>query len=106
MSKLKMRIEGHYDVREITFGKDYVWQPGHALIECDCGQTLDTDERHASCPNCGTDHNTNVVRQVVGRHLPEDVLHLWHPGYESWVAHGKKSYGESEDYASELDKLK
>lgn len=105
MSKVKVSIEGHYEVREFAFGKDYVWQPGHALIECDCGQTLDADERHTICPNCGTDH-TDVVRQVVGRHLSEDVLHPWHPDYESWVAHRKKSYGESEDYASELDDLK
>lgn len=74
MSKVRVRIEGHYEVQEVAYGKDYVWQPGHALIECDCGQALDSDEHHAICPNCGADH-TGVVREVVGRHLPDEVLH-------------------------------
>lgn len=99
MSKVRVRIEGHYEVQEVAYGKDYVWQPGHALIECDCGQALDANEHHAACPNCGADH-TAVVREVVGRHLSDEVLHPWHPDYESWIA-----YRKSEGYVSEFDEL-
>ena len=50
MTKVKVSIEGHYEVQEIPYGKDYRWVPAHALIECDCGQTMDTDAHHATCP--------------------------------------------------------
>ncbi|HZY64995.1 MAG TPA: hypothetical protein VFE21_03855 [Rubrobacteraceae bacterium] len=104
MSKVKVRVEGHYEVREVPYGKDYVWQPGHALIGCDCGHMMDADEHHTICPNCGADY-TAVVREVVGRHLSDEVLHPWHPDYEKWIAYREKSCRESEDYASELDEL-
>ena len=42
---------------------------------------MDADAHHAICPSCGTDH-TVVLREVVGRHLGEEVLHPWHPDYE------------------------
>ena len=99
MSKVRVHVEGHYEVQDGPFGKDYIWLPGHALIECDCGQEIDANERQAICPNCGTDH-TGVVREVVGRHLSDEVLHPWHPDYESWVAHRKR-----QGHASEFDEL-
>lgn len=83
MSKVKVRIEGHYEVEDLSYGKDYVWVPAHALIECDCGQVMDADEHHTTCPNCGADR-ADVLREVAGRHLGEEVLHPWHPDYEAW----------------------
>jgi hypothetical protein len=84
MTKVKVSIEGHYEVHEIPYGKDYRWVPAHALIECDCGQTMDADAQHTTCPNCSADH-TDVVREVAGRHLSKEVLHPWHPDYEAWL---------------------
>lgn len=84
MTKVKVKIEGHYEVEEIPYGTDYKWVPAHALIECDCGHTMDADVHHTTCPNCGADH-TNVVREVAGRHLSEEVLHPWHAEYEAWI---------------------
>jgi len=43
MTKVKVSIEGHYEVHEISYGKDYRWVPAHAPIECDCGQVMDAD---------------------------------------------------------------
>ena len=85
MSKVKVRVEGHYEVEDLPYGKDYVWVPAHALIECDCGQVMDADAHHTVCPGCGTDH-TGVLREVAGRHLGEEVLHPWHSDYEAWRA--------------------
>ena len=45
MTKVKVSIEGHYEVQEIPYGKDYRWVPAHALIECGCGQTIDAAAR-------------------------------------------------------------
>jgi hypothetical protein len=96
MSKLKVSIEGHYEVQELAYGKDYVWKPSHALLECDCGQTMDADEHHTACPNCGKDH-TNLLREVVGRHLSEEVLHPWHRDYKEWRRF-KQSQGEYQEW--------
>ena len=84
MTKVKVSIEGHYEVHEIPYGKDYRWVPAHALIECDCGKTMDADAQRTTCPNCSADH-TDVVREVAGRHLSEEVLHPWYPDYEAWL---------------------
>jgi hypothetical protein len=83
MIKVKVSIEGHYEVQEMSNGKDYVWQPSHSIIACDCGQVMDADEHHTTCPNCGAGHS-DLMRQVVGRHVSDDVLHPWHRGYEEW----------------------
>jgi hypothetical protein len=83
LSKVKARIEGHYEVEDLPNGKDYVWVPAHALIECDCGQVMDADEHHTTCPKCGADC-ADVLREVAGRHLGEEDLHPWHPDYELW----------------------
>jgi predicted RNA-binding Zn-ribbon protein involved in translation (DUF1610 family) len=84
LSRVKVRVEGHYEVRELPYGKDYVWEPAHALIECDCGHEMQADSQHTTCPNCGADHAT-VVREVMGRHLGEEVLHPWHAEYDEWL---------------------
>jgi hypothetical protein len=70
VSTVKVGIEGHYDVREMPCGKDYLWQPAHALIECDCGQVMDADEHHTTCSNCGVD-NTQRSRARGGGQTPE-----------------------------------
>ena len=95
MSTVKVRIEGHYEVEETAYGKDYVWKPAHALIGCDCGQEFDADMGHPACPNCGRDY-AQVVREVAGRHLSEEVLHPWHPDYEAWVEFRERHRGYDE----------
>lgn len=99
MSRVRVSVEGHYEVQEVPYGRDYVWKPAHAIIECECGQVMDADAHHTTCPRCGADH-TQVVREVVGRHLADDVLHPWHPDYEDWVRHRK-----GEGHLSEFDEL-
>ena len=94
MTKVKVKIEGHYEVEELPYGKDYKWVPAHALIECDCGQTMDIDTKHTVCPNCGADHAA-VIQEVAGRHLSDEVLHPWHTEYEAWTRF-KESHTEYE----------
>lgn len=102
-TKVKVRAEGHYEIQELPSGRDYVWVPAHALIECGCGQEIDADIHHTACPNCGTDH-TAVLREVAGRHLSEDVLHPWHSEYEEWLKFKQQHPGYDEEY-SEIKEL-
>lgn len=87
-SRIKACVEGHYNVREVPYGKDYVWEPAHAVIECDCGRVMDVDARHTACPNCGTDYS-GLLREVQGHHLSDEALHPWHPEYEEWLRFGE-----------------
>jgi hypothetical protein len=52
LSRVKVRLEGHYEVNDLSYGRDYVWVPAHALVECECGQIMDADAQHTTCPNC------------------------------------------------------
>lgn len=101
MSKVKVRVEGHYEVRELTYGKDYVWQPAHALVECDCGRVLDVDAHHPTCPDCGKDHS-GLMREVAGRHLSDEVLHPWHPDYERWREF-KRNHAEYQEWLEQRE---
>ena len=50
------RIEGHYDVQEVDFGKVYQWCPERVIAECRCGEkTSLTAASTATCRRCGTD---------------------------------------------------
>jgi hypothetical protein len=99
VSRVKVRIEGHYEVEDSPYGKDYVWSPAHGLIECDCGRVMDADEHHTTCPSCGADHSA-LMREVVGRHLSEEVLHPWHADYEEWLSY-KKNRAEYQEWLEE-----
>lgn len=96
MTRVKVRVEGHYEVEKLPYGKDYKWVPAHARVECECGRVMEVDTRHTVCPGCGTDH-TQVVREIAGRHLSEDVLHPWRPDYEAWVR-SRRSHSEEEEW--------
>ena len=101
--QVKVSVEGHYEVHEFPSGKDYVWVPAHALIECGCGQEMDVDTQHTTCPSCGADH-TAVVKEVAGRHLSEDVLHPWHRDYDKWIEFKQRHPGYDEEW-SEIREL-
>jgi hypothetical protein len=96
MTKIRVEIAGHYEVQEMPYGKDYKWLPAHALLECNCGQTMDVDTHNTVCADCGADHTT-VVREVAGRHLADEVLHPWHPEYEAWLR-CKESHTEYQEW--------
>lgn len=98
--KVKVEISGHYEVQRIPYGKDYKWVPAHALIECDCGQTMDVDINHTTCPRCGVDHTT-VVKEITGRHLADEILHPWHPEYEEWLRY-KETHTDDENRLEQL----
>jgi hypothetical protein len=40
MTKIVVRIEGHYEVQEAPFSRSYDWHPALVTLECDCGEKL------------------------------------------------------------------
>jgi hypothetical protein len=96
MTRIKVRIEGHYEVQALPFGRDYVWVPGGASIECDCGQVIDVDAQHTRCPTCGADR-MDVLRELVGSRLGAETPRPWRGEYEDWRAH-RGDRTESEEW--------
>jgi hypothetical protein len=76
------RESGHYEVREVPYGKVYGWCPQRVVFECDCG------ERHASSGSaimcsCGAVH-ADVSEEPEGGQPDERFLRPWLEDYEEW----------------------
>jgi hypothetical protein len=74
--------EGHYEAREVPFGKTYEWHPAYVAIECECGEkvTLSATSTITTCRRCGTDLDVDAfvhdTREREGR-LPDSLTHPW-----------------------------
>ncbi len=53
--------KGHYEVREIHYGRDYVWCPERVVVECECGERLRFTSSDEAVCGCGRGH-AGVVR--------------------------------------------
>jgi hypothetical protein len=69
---------GHYEVREVPYGKVYDWRPDRVVFECDCGVTHVWSGSAIVCA-CGAVH-----ADVPGERQPEESLHPWFEDYEEW----------------------
>ena len=70
---------GHYEVREVPYGKVYDWRPDRVVFECDCGETHVWSGSAIVCA-CGAVH-----ADVPGERQPEEgSLHPWLKDYEEW----------------------
>ena len=72
--------EGHYEAREVPFGKTYEWHPAHVALECECGEkvTLNATSTITTCRRCGADLSSFVhdIKESQGR--PSDKhTHPW-----------------------------
>jgi hypothetical protein len=71
-------LRGHYEVREIHFGRDYVWCPECVVVECDCGERLHFtgSEERAVC-GCGMEHTSVVRNELETRRMSGDGDAPW-----------------------------
>ncbi len=78
--KIIERVEAHYEVREVPFGKVYEWHPAYITVECECGEklTLTATSTIISCHRCGADLGAFVhdSKECEGR-LPDKLTHPW-----------------------------
>lgn len=62
-------MRGHYEAREIHFGKDYVWCPECVVVECECGERVHfTASEDAFC-GCGREHSEVVREEMESRRM-------------------------------------
>jgi len=98
------RIEGHYEVQEVPYGKAYRWGPDCAIIECDCGQSMLVQEVATVCPRCGARY-TGVIGTLAGEPLKRKAAHylIGHREYEfSGLFSGLKAQDEVNRLLDEL----
>jgi hypothetical protein len=92
--------EGHYDVQETSYGKDYVWCPEHVVVECDCGERPTLSASGTAC-SCGADHAALVREVLASQSAP-------HPGdteYHEWRKKQDEYLVSEETYWLELSGL-
>jgi hypothetical protein len=65
---------GHYEVREIFYGKAYGWRPERRVFECGCGETHVSMGAEIAC-SCGA-----VYAGVSGSE--DEPRHLWLRDYD------------------------
>ena len=79
MTRITVRVEGHYEIHEAPFSRSYEWHPASVTLECNCGQelTLSGTSTTLTC-RCGTDHSA-VIRDIQEREdrLRDEVTHPW-----------------------------
>ena len=56
MTTVTEAATGHYEVRDVEFGRVYRWCPGYVVVECDCGEVSTLTESAPVCCWCGADY--------------------------------------------------
>ncbi len=80
MTRVTVRIEGHYEVIEAPFSRSYKWHPASVTLVCDCGEELTlTGASTAPTCQCGADHSA-LIKDIQEREaqLGHAVTHPWH----------------------------
>lgn len=58
------RLEEHYEVQEVPFGRSYKWCPECVVVECDCGERrtfeMSTLVGSEAVCECGADLTTEI----------------------------------------------
>ena len=79
--KITERGEGHYETKEIPFGRTYEWHPAYITLECDCGEKVTvtaTSSTTITCRRCGADHSASIhdVQEREGQRT-DKTAHPW-----------------------------
>src|SRR5947209_18758700 len=86
--KVIERIAEQYDVREVEFGRTYIWCPECVVLECSkCGKrmTITSSELIDTQPDCecGMGHTASAREEVIIQLLDKDYEAHHHP-WRSW----------------------
>ena len=96
--------EGHYEVQETLYGKDYVWCTECVVVECDCGERLALSAAQTVC-GCGADHAALVRGVLASRQASDGISHPWDAEYDEWRKKQHEYLVSEETYRLELSRL-
>src|SRR5918997_2158262 len=85
MTRITVRVEGHYEVHEAPYSRSYKWHPSAVTLVCDCGEerTLTGGASTDSTCRCGADHSALIddalINDIRAREsqLRDVVAHPW-----------------------------
>jgi hypothetical protein len=92
--------EGHYEVRETSYGEAYIWCPECVVVECDCGQRLVLSTSETAC-SCGRDHATLIWKMLA----TQSASHPWEAEYDRWRNKQAENLLSQDTYSLELSRL-
>jgi hypothetical protein len=96
--------EGHYEVQETSYGKDYVWCTECVVVECDCGMRPVLSAAQTAC-SCGADHAALVREVLAFRQASDGTPHPWDAEYDEWRKKQDEYLVSEETYQLELSNL-
>jgi hypothetical protein len=76
MTTVIERTEGHYEVHEMPYGRDYAWCPDCIVVECECGERLVLTRSETAC-RCGADHAALVREELTEPRPSKKIPHPW-----------------------------
>jgi hypothetical protein len=84
MTRITVRVEGHYEVHEASLSRSYKWHQSATTLVCDCGEEMtSTDVNADSACRCGAAHsalvNDALINDIRAREnqLRDAVTHPW-----------------------------
>jgi hypothetical protein len=75
--KVIERIEAHYEVEDVEFGKVYRWCPESAMVNCTCGERLNLTRLESTCGWCSADHAAEVQEELGAQQRGDEAVHPW-----------------------------
>jgi hypothetical protein len=111
MTRITVRVEGHYEVEESPFSRSYKWHPSAITLVCDCGEEMAvTDASADSTCRCGADHSAPIddalINDIRAREsqLRDVVTHPWnHDVTEQAAQHLRDEAAYPEDSPRRYD---
>jgi hypothetical protein len=82
MVQILEKSGSQYEVREVPYGREYVWRSGHIVVECNCGERFTLTASEPVC-RCGVDHARLVREELESRGTvkettcPKDECREW-----------------------------
>ncbi len=61
--KITERGEGHYEIKEVPFGRTYEWHSGYITLKIECGEKVTVTAASSTtntCGQCGADYSDLV----------------------------------------------
>ncbi len=84
MTRITVRVEGHYEIHESPFSRSYKWHPSAVTLVCDCDEELNlTSVSTDSTCRCGADHSALIDDALMDdirareHQLRDSVTHPW-----------------------------
>ena len=104
MANITRHTEGHYEVHEVPYGRDYNWNPECVIVECDCGERLTLTASETRC-KCGADHTVLVQEELKAR-APSEETPSPEDECRDWKRHEDEYLHSEQDYEQEWERMK